>query len=104
MIGGDPWGSPELFASLSPFANLGRVKAGTFCIATEPEPGWLAVQAEPYCSGLKALGVDARYLAPPPGGIEGLKPQAYLGLQRTMNAWIRKQFETPAGAGVKPRT
>jgi len=32
-------------------------------------------------------------VAPPPGGIESLKPQAYLGLQRTMNEWIKKQFK-----------
>ena len=93
MIGGDPWANPDLFASLSPFAQLGHVKAGTLCIATEPAPGWLAVQAEQYCSGLKALGVDSRYVAPPPGGIEALKPREYLGLQRTMNEWIKKQFK-----------
>ncbi len=70
MIGGDPWGSPELFASLSPFAQLGHVKAGTLCMVTEPEPAWLAAQGEAYCNGLKTLGVDSRYLPPPPGGIE----------------------------------
>jgi len=56
---------------------------------------WRHCQAGEICSGLKTLGVDSRYLAPPPGGIESLKPQAYLGLQWTMNEWIKKQFARP---------
>lgn len=101
LIGGDPWSSPQLFASLSPFASLGRVKAGTLCIATEPNPGWLAVQAEQYCNGLRTLGVDSKYQGPTPGGLEAVPPSEFLKLQRTMNEWIHEQFRD-TGKGSNP--